>query len=64
MISDAQRRATRKYEMNCIKQYSIRFNKTSDADVIAKMESVDNMIDYIRTLIRKDIKSRKRKDQQ
>ena len=38
------------------KQYAFRFNKESDKDVIEKLDSKEDKTDYIRQLIRKDIK--------
>lgn len=39
-----------------MKGYSIKFNAEKDADVIARLDSVPNKMDYLRVLIRQDMK--------
>ncbi len=39
-----------------LKSVTIQLNKVSDSDVIEKLNSVPNRTDYIRQLIRKDLK--------
>ncbi len=46
--------AQRKYDAANCKFYHLKFNLRTDADVIAKLESVRSKQDYIRKLIRKD----------
>ena len=54
--SDARIRANTKYNKNNTKQYPIRLNLNTDADIIDKLSSVDNIAGYIKELIRADIK--------
>lgn len=56
--SEAQLKAVAKYEKaNREKKrvFSMKMSKETDADVIEKLESVDNIQGYIKELIRKDI---------
>ena len=53
MASEAQKRAKAKYEQKCRK---VRFTLyPTDADIAAKIDSVDNIQAYVKSLIRKDI---------
>ena len=45
----------RKYDAANCKFYHMKFNIRTDADVIAKLESVPSKQDYVRQLIRKDL---------
>lgn len=47
--------AQRKYDAANCKFYTMKFNKKTDADVIAKLDSVPSRQDYIRQLVRKDL---------
>jgi hypothetical protein len=53
--SNAHTRANNKYNKANTKQYQVRLNLKTDADLIAKMESVPNKLGYIKSLIRADI---------
>ena len=55
MTTEAQKRASRKYNAANTKQIVIRLNKRTDADVIAALESVPNKQGYIKALIRADV---------
>lgn len=55
MASEAQKRANARYMKNKMRQYVIRFSRV-DQDVIDKLEATENKTDYIRQLIKKDIK--------
>ncbi len=55
--SDAQKRATSKYDANNTVQFTIKLNKNTDSNLIEKLNSVDNRQGYIKELIRKDIDS-------
>ena len=54
--SDAQIRASAKYNVANTKQYPFRLNLNTDQDVIAKLETVPSVAGYIKELIRDDIK--------
>ena len=43
------------YELKAMKQISLKLNRNTDADVIAKLDSVDSVRGYIISLIREDI---------
>lgn len=58
--SDARIRANTKYNKNNTKQYPIRLNLNTDADIIDKLSSVDNIAGYIKELIREDMKKNPR----
>lgn len=53
--SPAHNRATAKYNKANTKQYLIRLNLKTDADIIEKMDSVPNRLGYIKQLIREDM---------
>ena len=59
MTSEAQKRAQRNYDINNrdkFKVINLKLNRETDADVLEKLASVDNMQGYIKSLISKDIK--------
>lgn len=55
VVSKAQRKASKKYQLNNTKSYSIQLSKKYDADIITQLESVPNKTQYIKELIRQDI---------
>lgn len=57
MSTEAQKRTVAKYNALHTKQYNLRLNIHTDADVIARLESVDSKRGYIIKLIRKDIEN-------
>lgn len=46
----------RKYMAANVRRMSFDFNRKSDADVIEKLDSVENKTGYIKQLVRDDIK--------
>lgn len=56
MASEAQRRASARYDAKNTKTFAIKLNRKTDADLIAKLENVDSVQGYIKELIRKDTK--------
>ena len=44
-----------RYDAKNTRRYAMKLNNTTDADIIAKLESVDSMQGYIKQLIRADI---------
>ena len=57
--SEAQKRAQKRYdELNKDKFrfIQLKLNREMDADIISKLESVENIQGYIKELIRQDIK--------
>ncbi len=55
MASEAQKAATAKYDKNNTKRISLKFNLTTDADILEKLEKEKNVQGYIKKLIRSDI---------
>ena len=49
-------RATDKWRKKHMTRVVMRLRNEEDADVIAKLESVPNKIEYIRSLVREDMK--------
>lgn len=58
MATEAQKRAVAKYDKANTTQFLIKLNNKTDADIITKLEAVDNRQGYIKNLIREDIKGR------
>ena len=58
-VSQAVKTAVKKYNARMTKQFCLRMNLKTDADVIEALNSVPNKQGYIKTLIRKDIDSKK-----
>lgn len=59
MITDAQKRAQKKYDeanKGKFKNIALKLNKESDKDIIDKLAEVESMQGYIKDLIRKDLK--------
>lgn len=55
MTSDAQKRATAKYDAQHTKQIKLKLNLRSDHDILERLEEVGNVQGYIKQLIRDDI---------
>lgn len=53
--SDARMRANAKYDAKWKRSYLLKLNRKSAPDVIKKLDSVPNKLDYITELIRADI---------
>ncbi|MBQ9708795.1 MAG: nucleotidyltransferase domain-containing protein [Firmicutes bacterium] len=56
MASAAQQRAQAKYDKTHTKSVLFKFNLTSDADILLRLEEVDNRQGYIKELIRRDVR--------
>lgn len=48
-----------RYDAKTARRLQLKLNLKTDADIIAKLESVDSMQGYIKALIRADIKPEK-----
>lgn len=57
--SDAQAKASAKYDKKHTRGVYLKLNTETDRDVIDKLDSVDNRQGYIKSLIRKDINTDK-----
>ena len=55
MTTEAQKKASAKYDRNHTKSILFKFNTTRDADILAKLDEVGNKQGYIKKLIRGDI---------
>lgn len=53
--TEAQARATAKYQKNNTRMFTIRLNLNTDTDIIEKLEQVESKQGYIKQLIRADI---------
>lgn len=60
MSSEAQIRASIKYNAKMIKQIKLALNKETDADIIEWLGQQDNMQGYIKNLIREDMRKRQK----
>lgn len=58
-MKDSLKKAQKKYREERAKLFTFRFNRETDADIIAALEAKDNMQEYIRNLIRADIRRSK-----
>lgn len=54
VVTDAQKRAAAKYDKSHTKGVYIKLNKTTDADILNRLQEVGNVQGYIKELIRKD----------
>lgn len=53
-MSDALKRAQAKYDAAHTKQIRLKLNKVTDADILQRLDQVDNKQGYIKALIRAD----------
>ena len=51
-----------RYDAKTARRYSLKLNKHTDPDIIAKLETVPSMQGYIKRLIREDIQKDKAGD--
>lgn len=58
MATEAQKRATAKYDAANTIQFKIKLNKATDADIIEHLKSKDNKQGYIKELILQDMKKK------
>lgn len=56
MASEAQKRATAKYDRENKVTITVKLNKKTEADLVAFMEGIDNKQGYIKSLIREAMK--------
>ena len=55
MTTQAQKKATAKYDASHTVQITMKLNKGTDADILDKLATVANKQGYIKDLIRRDI---------
>lgn len=59
MATEAQRRATVKYDAKNTRQYHLKLNLNTDADIIQQLEQQESIQGYIKVLIREDLNRRR-----
>ena len=59
MPSEAQKRASAKYDATNTRQVKIKLNLKTDKDILQRLDSVNNKQSYIKDLIREDIERQK-----
>ena len=55
-VTDAHREANKRYDQKTTRQIKLKLNLNTDADILQRLDEVDNMQGYIKKLIRADIK--------
>ena len=55
LTRESQKRASAKYDQNNTRQIKLKLNIRTDADILEKLDSVENKQTYIKELIRKDM---------
>ena len=55
MVTEAQRRAQRRYDEKNTRQVHIKLNLRTDKDVLARLDEVQSKQGYIKRLIRDDL---------
>lgn len=58
-LTDAKRRAIKKYDATSTKQIHLKLNIKTDADIIEKLNKVENVQGYIKEIIREEMKNRR-----
>lgn len=58
--TEAQRRAIAKYKNKMQRNITLSLNRKTDADMIAFLENKENMVGYIKSLVRKDMDKAKK----
>lgn len=56
MVSEAGLRAQYRYDRSNTQQVTLKLNKNTDADVLMKLDSMENRQGYIKELVRKDMR--------
>lgn len=55
MSTESNRRAVAKYDATHSRVITLKFNLKTDADILEKLNSIENRQGYIKRLIREDI---------
>lgn len=58
-ITEQQKRAQIKYDKANTRQITFKFNLKTDADILERLDSVENRQGYIKELIRNDMEAEK-----
>lgn len=59
MSTEAQRRASLKYNKASTKNIQFRLNTKTDADIISFLDTLPNKMGYFKALVRADMEARK-----
>lgn len=59
MATEAEKRAKSKYDAKNATYISLKLNKVTDQDILARLEGIPNKQGYIKELIRKDINEKR-----
>ena len=54
-MTEAQKRASKKYDANNTRTFTIKLNYNTDANIIAYLESIENVQGLIKSLINEKI---------
>jgi hypothetical protein len=57
-LTDAKRKAIKKYDAAHTKQVHLKLNTETDADILERLAEIGNVQGYIKLLIREDMKTR------
>lgn len=55
MITEAQKRATKKYDQEKTIRVSVKLNKNTDDDIIQRLAQENNKQGFIKTILRQEI---------
>lgn len=55
MATDAQKRASKRYNATNTKSFNLTLNKKNDADIIKFLDTLSNKSAYLKNLIRSDM---------
>lgn len=58
MATESKRKANAKYDEKSTTQFKMKLNLKTDADILQKLNEVENKQGYIKSLIRADIKDK------
>jgi len=56
-LTEAKRRAIKKYDAKTTRQIHLKLNLNTDADILEHLDQQENVQGYIKDLIRKDMRS-------
>lgn len=54
-MRESQKRASARYDAKATKQIKLKLNILTDADILDRLDQVDNKQGYIKELIRRDL---------
>ena len=57
-LTEAKKKAIAKYDTRATKQVHLKLNLKTDADIIARLDTQENVQGYIKRLIREDMENR------